>query len=252
MEFTDVTRARDMMGIVDLGVLFIHGLSASPASLKDWMEAINGNLNVSVRAPLLPGHGKTWEALSKVRWQDWEQEVLAAYDTLAREHPKVAVCGMSMGGTLACLVAARRKPVAMVLMNHLMWLDQPLFLAPLLRRLTTSLAPIAGDIKKPGVVEPAYDRLPTASIDEMRKLMKVVQPLLPGITIPTLIFKSREDHVIPAISATRTMDQLGSTQKELVWLDNSYHVATLDYDGPLIIERSAQFLWNFRRKPPQG
>jgi carboxylesterase len=37
------------------------------------------------------------------------------------------------------------------------------------------------------------------------------------------------------------MQRVGSAQKELVTLSNSYHVATLDYDAELVFERTLQF-----------
>jgi carboxylesterase len=38
------------------------------------------------------------------------------------------------------------------------------------------------------------------------------------------------------------LEHVISTDKELVWLENSYHVATLDYDKQLIIERCVEFI----------
>jgi carboxylesterase len=48
--------------------------------------------------------------------------------------------------------------------------------------------------------------------------------------------------VVPLRSATWTLDQLASPRKELIWLDNSYHVATMDYDLGRIAQESAKFL----------
>lgn len=42
------------------------------------------------------------------------------------------------------------------------------------------------------------------------------------------------------------MEKLGSEDKELVWLENSYHVATLDNDADLIAERTARFIHDHR------
>ncbi len=68
--------------------------------------------------------------------------------------------------------------------------------------------------------------------------------MMSTISQPFLIFKSIEDHVIPKISATYTMKKLGSKDKELIWLDNSYHVAPLDYDKELIVKKSIEFIEN--------
>ena len=101
---------------------------------------------------------------------------------------------------------------------------------------------VAGDIKKPGVIEPAYDRVPTGGVDQFRRLLNTVKPLLPSIGQPVLLFKSRNDHVIPIASTLKTIPRLGSTRKDLVWLEDSYHVATMDHDLPVIVAKSSHFL----------
>jgi len=65
---------------------------------------------------------------------------------------------------------------------------------------------------------------------------------LTSLTLPTLLFKSREDHVVPVASTLKTLARLGSMRKDLVWLEHSYHVATLDHDLPLIVQQSGRFL----------
>jgi carboxylesterase len=47
---------------------------------------------------------------------------------------------------------------------------------------------------------------------------------------------------VPRISATYTMEELGSKDKELIWLENSYHVAPMDYDKELIAKKSIEFI----------
>jgi carboxylesterase len=243
MTFTEAAVPIRLAGSPALGVLLIHGFTSTPGSLAGWAEGLHQALGATVSVPLLPGHGTRWQDLNHVTWQDWETTVLAAFDGLAATHRLVAVGGLSLGGTLACLVAARRPAAALVLVNHLMWLNNPaLPLAPLIKRLTPSLAAVAGDIKKPGVVEPAYDRLPTGGVDQFRRLLKAVRPLLPSLHLPTLLFKSREDHVVPVASTLKTLERLGSPRKDLVWLEHSYHVATLDHDLALIVQQSGRFL----------
>ncbi len=43
-------------------------------------------------------------------------------------------------------------------------------------------------------------------------------------------------------NAEYIMANLGSPDKELLWLENSYHVATLDNDAELISERAIEFI----------
>lgn len=244
MDLTQAARPLYLPGNPDRAILLIHGFTSTPGSLAGWADGLRRADGATVEVPLLPGHGTRWEDLNKVSWRDWERTVLASFDSLTATHQQVAVAGLSLGGALAALVAARRPSAqALILVNHLMWLGNPaLVLAPLIRRLTPSMAAVAGDIKKAGVIEPAYDRVPTGGVEQFRRLLGEIRPRLGTIRVPTLILKSREDHVIPGFSATRTLEKLGSPLKELVWLDDSYHVATMDHDLPRIVSLSADFL----------
>lgn len=244
MDFSTAAKPLTYPGTSGRGLLLIHGFTSTPGSLALWAEGLRNATKDTVEVPLLPGHGTVWSDLNQVSWKDWEGHLLQTYDRMSADFSSIAVGGLSLGGALAALVAARRPQTrALILVNHLMWLRNPaLPLAPLIRRLTPSLDAVAGDIAQPGVVEPAYDRVPTGGVDEFRKLLQVVRPLLKGIHVPTRIFKSRQDHVVPRISATRTLKRLGSEQKDLIWLERSFHVAPLDYDLPDLIRLSAEFL----------
>ena len=57
------------------------------------------------------------------------------------------------------------------------------------------------------------------------------------MTCPTLAIHSREDHVVPAANGRRIAQEVSSQDVRLLWLDNSYHVATLDNDKDLIVDR---------------
>jgi carboxylesterase len=47
--------------------------------------------------------------------------------------------------------------------------------------------------------------------------------------------------VVPKGNAELVMDRVASTDKELVLLNDSYHVATLDHDAEQIFERTHEF-----------
>lgn len=71
--------------------------------------------------------------------------------------------------------------------------------------------------------------------------MDDVKKRLDTIRCPILIFVSDEDHVVPPNNSEVIFDSVFSEHKELVHMENSYHVATLDHDQDLIIERSLEF-----------
>lgn len=65
---------------------------------------------------------------------------------------------------------------------------------------------------------------------------------LAHVRVPTLLMASRNDHVVHTENSPYILDHISSTDKELIWLERSYHVATLDYDKDLIVERTNRFI----------
>ena len=60
--------------------------------------------------------------------------------------------------------------------------------------------------------------------------------------VPVLLMRSREDHVVPASSSALFLSQVGSTDVTEIVLENSYHVATLDHDAPVILAEADRFI----------
>src|SRR4051812_19454502 len=173
------------------GILLLHGFTGSPASMRPWGEHLAAE-GFTVRGPLLPGHGTRWQDANATTHEQWFQAVTTAFDELAAECQRVFVAGLSMGGTLALRLAQLRPDVAGLVLVNPSLLTQRLDakLLPLLARLTPSWAPIANDIKKPGVTELAYPKLPTRAMMQVRRLWGVTRPNLGLVTAPVLLFRS--------------------------------------------------------------
>lgn len=94
----------------NVGVLLIHGFTASPTQLR-----LVGNFlhdrGLTVVAPLLPGHGTTVSDLSQQRWQNWTQHVDLAFADLKSRCKTVFVAGISLGSLLALHIAAEYSPL---------------------------------------------------------------------------------------------------------------------------------------------
>ena len=96
---------------------------------------------------------------------------------------------------------------------------------PVLQRLVPSLAGIADDIKKPGVSEFAYDRMPLKALYSLTRLWRVTTDDLAKVTQPVLLFRSSVDHVVEAGSSRRVLAAISSRDVTETLLDDSYHVA---------------------------
>ena len=62
------------------------------------------------------------------------------------------------------------------------------------------------------------------------------------MTPPLLLMRSAVDHVVPASSGKLVLARVSSTDVTDVVLHDSYHVATIDEDAPLVFARSVEFV----------
>jgi carboxylesterase len=150
-----------------------------------------------------------------------------------------------MGATLALLLAANRQSEVAGVISVNVSVDNKdprRFALPVLKRFIPSFPGIVDDVKKPGVTESGYDRLPLHAAHEFIALCKQVQTQLPRVTQPLLVFKSAVDHVADPGSHELLLRTVSSREVTERILENSYHVATLDYDAPVIFEESAEFV----------
>jgi carboxylesterase len=227
-----------------VGVLLSHGFTGSPASMTPWAQYL-ADRGHTVRVPRLPGHGTTWREMNRTRWQDWYSTVDDALSELTERCDRVAVCGLSMGGALAMRLAQLRPDDvdALVLVNPVVGVKNwQLKLVPALKWLVPSTPGIGNDIKKPGGDEVGYDRTPLKALASQLAGWREIRADLDKITAPLLVFRATDDHVVDATSIGLIRAGVSSTVTEYVTLENSYHVATLDHDAPVIFERSAAFI----------
>ncbi len=228
----------------DVGVLVLHGFTGSTQSIRALGEGLHERYGFSVVAPRLPGHGTSPEDMETTGYLDWVGEAERALQELSARRRLVFVTGLSMGGSLTLNLAARYpaivKAIAPIaapagLMNE--GIAQVLSLNPSPQRIPG----IGSDIKAPGVTELAYAEVPVACLREVTLLVSLTRDLLHNITCPALVIQAREDHVVPAVNAMQIVQTVRSDDVRLLWLNDSYHVATLDNDKEMIIERVGGF-----------
>ncbi len=150
-----------------------------------------------------------------------------------------------MGATLSLLLAADRGPEVAGVVSVNVSIDNKdprRFAAPVIKRLMGSFPGIADDIKKPGVTEQGYDRLPLKAAHEVLRLYRHLRPRLPQVTQPLLVVRSAEDHVADPGSHDLLLRSVSSRDVTEVVLEDSFHVATLDNDAPRIEKESSAFV----------
>ncbi len=228
----------------DRGILLLHGFTGTTQSMRPVGEGLHDRFGFTVCGPRLKGHGTSPDDMETTSYLDWLASAEEGLQTLLATKRQVFVAGLSMGGTLTLNLAARfpDRIAGIAPVNGAVGV----FDGGMAELVCAADAParipgIGSDIKAPGVEELAYKEVPVACLRQIFVLMCATRDLLPRIVAPALVFQSREDHVVPEANAEAIMASIGSTDARLLRLTDSYHVATLDNDRDLIVERMGAF-----------
>ncbi len=225
------------------GVLVLHGFTGHPASMRPLAEAF-ADAGFSVELPLLPGHGTSMEDMLATRWSDWSSAAEEAYQSLAARCDRLVVAGLSMGGTLTLWLAEQHREIAgVVLVNPLAEKAAESFydmMRQMLESGTDRVPGIGSDIAAPVSASTGYDGTPIEPLLSLMDGTGEVSAALGAVTCPVLLLSSRTDHVVPTSSGDVVVASVGGPV-ERVFLERSYHVATLDYDQDEIESRAVQF-----------
>jgi carboxylesterase len=227
-----------------IGIIFVHGFTGSPISMRPWADYFLSR-GYSVSVPLLPGHGTKPGDLNLVKWEQWPAKVEEELDWMHSQGMSVFIFGLSMGGGTTLNVAIKRSSSikGIVLVNPMIHVKfVPHQLAWVISRFQKMRDSVGDDIKKPGVTEHGYDSLPAVGVYQLLKMLSYTRKRLHDVTVPLMLFHSKEDHTLPVTNTEIIMKGVGSIPKQRIELVNSYHVATLDYDQEIIFENSLIFV----------
>ncbi len=225
------------------GILVIHGYTGTTSSVLPLAQHL-ADKGFNIEAPCLAGHGTQWPDLNMTGRKEWITNIETSLAKLRIRCKDIFVSGLSVGGLLALYLAENHPELkGTILINPALFYKDPrLFLLPVLRFLMPAAEAVKSDIKDPNQKEIGYDKTPLQGLYQTTLLQKSVRKKLSSIHQPIIIFTSRNDHVIPPQNADMIMQGISSKEKEHVWLENSYHVATLDFDSQTILDKAYDFI----------
>lgn len=215
-----------------LGVLLVHGFLASPAEMRPFGEKLHA-AGYSVLGVRLKGHGTSPWDLRERSWRDWLQSVVNGYEILHAYCEKICVVGFSTGGTLTLIHAAGCAPSLagiVAIAPPLKFQNRNMRYVPLVHGANQLIEWVSNhegvvpfrltDSEHPQI---NYRHMPIRGLYELTRMVAHVKKILPNITCPALIIQSTKDHVVDPQSADLVVDQLGSRDKQLVWIDSNRH-----------------------------
>ena len=217
-----------------VGVLLIHGYTGAAAETRP-MGLYMADRGLTVRCPLLPGHGTSPEDLTRISWRAWADEVESALSDLQGRCSAVYVGGLSLGSLLTLWLGAEHPEIAgLIPMSPAIRLQNRMVpLALLLRYFFkyNSMGPIGDDdLGDPQATERiwCYDKTPLWGAGEVYLLQRKVRRALPQLLQPILIFQGRLDATVHPQAADELYDAVASKDRTMVWLENSGHNLLID------------------------
>jgi carboxylesterase len=258
-----------------VGFLLIHGLGGTPVELRFVAQGLVRS-GYTVYCCQLAGHCGTAEDLKKSTWKEWYASVEAAHDRLRESCDIVIAGGLSMGGILA-LHLARQRPDqvhGLALYAPTLRLDgwsmpwySPLlyYIRPTPLEVNINLSEhepygikderirafvvksmASGDSSAAGIFS-----TPIRAFANFNSLVAVVKRELGAIKAPALIVHPRDDDMASLGNALELQRKLGGFV-EMVVLDDSYHIVTLDRQRHIVVERSVAFAQMLERRGALG
>lgn len=247
-----------------IGFLLVHGLGGTPVELRFVAQGLS-RAGFTVYCPLLEGHGGTDDELNATSWQDWYETVCAAHDELSARCDMVVVGGLSSGALLALHLAAQRpKQVhATLLFSPTIWpngwaIPKSFHLFKLVRYKWFANLLNFSEVAPYGIKDERIRRFVLDSLQsegrplkdifgrrggvlwEFKALRNVVTKELGDVRQQTLVFHPRHDDQSDITNTMQLQRHLGGLV-DVVVLDDSYHMVTLDRQRTLVVDRSVDY-----------
>jgi carboxylesterase len=239
----------------------LHGLGAAPLELSRLAQDAHQE-GFSVRVPLIEGYGY---GTPPRNWSDWRDQVLEHYWTCQKNFESVSVLGVSMGATLALMVAEVENPAAVVALSAALgydgwaipWYHGLLAIArwipfgsgyeyverePYGLKNKETRAMVARMMKSQHISEVGAERLPLRLIQEGKKLIKSVKNRARDIRAPLMVMHAIDDESVHIRNPQALYDLVSSSVKEFIYLGDSYHMITIDNERDLVRKESLRFL----------
>ena len=244
----------------DLTILIpgLNGSGLELGQLPRFLEAAGHDVLI----PEIPGY---LFGSSASKFNSWVQELHHVIDAQKEIYSVVNLAGISMGATLATLVATQRTDISsLVLMSPVLKYDgwSVPFYRPILdffyflglRHWEYSEREpfgvknidlrrrISEKFKTSKVSEVGAASISARHLHEAKGLMASAKNSLYNLTCRLLLIQSVEDDTCSVWSANEILERCKSEVRRVIWLGNSYHIVTIDNEREIVLNEVLNFI----------
>ena len=237
------------------GILLLHGFGDTPQTLGLLARHLHEH-GFDVRAPLLPGHGRSVPAFMASRRKDWLACARQELSEIQADHRSVSVVGLSMGGAIAAILSAEVKEITSLV------LLAPYLNMPVTHRIASAShwlwGPAAGARKasSPNSIRNPEERAKNLGyggaysgrlLYELWRLAAQARHSLERVSAPTLLLQSKADPRVAPSVAERAFAALGTKEKRLQWVEGGGHIITVDYGRDKVFDEVTSWISKHQR-----
>lgn len=260
-----------MQGTNGKAVILIHGMTGTPHEMRYIAAYLNKN-GYTVSVPRLAKHGAPIHILKHARWQEFYATIRANYLQIKETHTEVYTAGLSMGALLAVLLAEEFKldiravsclaPTlfydgwncpwyrCLLPLSYITGLKYFFFFKEehpygvknrAIQRLIHEFYAKARLEDMASVAQFGYPYFPVSLLHQLEKLVVHLTPRLSSVISPIQLIHAKEDDMASLKNSQFIYDRAASPVKELVVLENSYHIITADQERETVARKMTDF-----------
>ncbi|MBE9504561.1 MAG: alpha/beta fold hydrolase [Proteobacteria bacterium] len=225
-----------------IGVLLIHGFSASPAEMKVLGDYLFEK-GYEVFAVRLPGHGTSPADLKERDREEWIKEVKLGITLMKHHCNKLFIVGNSMGaiaGLIAMETSAAEISGYVAIAPAFRITDRRIALVSYVDA-AQKLYQLFADLKtewpyqssRPENPHINYCSLPYHGLYELYQITKEAPGVTEQLTIPTLFIQAEREYTVDPVATYEAFEKVPAKDKTLLKIDETRHVLTLDSSLPV-------------------
>jgi len=254
----------------------IHGLTGTAKEMGSIAQQLNKR-GFSVAAPLMVNHNKSISALKRTSWQELYSGLRNEFIKYSEDYENIFVAGLSFGALIGILLAHEfpNKVKAINCFSPTLFFDgwgnpKIRILLPLVyktplkywfyfkeeypygiknQRLRTKIESFYKEAKLfdySKVHLYGYPIIPIACMYQNYLLSKKISSMLKEVKTPIQLMQARDDDVTSPKNSYYIYDRVSSKDKEIVFLEDSYHIITADQERDKVAEKTVSFFQKYK------